>query len=738
MSHSRLQTAFAPRRGQIVAAMVTAVTLTLLAACALPFGSVWMGVTPGFVLCFGGVTLFADVVTAAVLFSQAHAARDRSLVDLGAAFLFPAGIMLPYLLAFPGVLVARPELGGPPTALWLWSVWHLGFALGVMRYAARPRETTGPAPRVGRAVLRIGALVAAIALATPALSSHVPAVLIGMDFSLFYRWLVGPLLVSTNGAALVLVLMRLRGRTTISIWLAVAVLTAILDVVLTVMGGRRFTFSWYVAKSLSLGTSLIVLGALLTELTSVFRKISSLNVELFHTAFHDGLTRLPNREMFTNRLLTAMQRARTEPAFTYAVMFVDLDRFKLVNDSLGHRAGDLLLIEVANRLAGCIRRGRLGEVGDTLARIGGDEFAILIDGIDNPEFLEGVAERIAEAMQQPVWIGGQEIFSTCSVGVVSSTASYALPEELLRDADIAMYEAKRAGIGRHAIFADHMRGGVLAALKLQTDLKNALARGEFFLVYQPICAAIGGEITGVEALMRWQHPERGLVPPGAFIPAAEETGLIRDMGAWLLREACAQMQAWREHGAETPMRLSVNTSAVELKDAGFTARLRRILAETRLDPRCLQLEMTEAIFLENPHTVGEILNGIRALGVRVALDDFGTGYSSLSYLDRYPMDTLKIDQSFVARMLSQTRTMAIVQTVVRLGRALALDVVAEGVETEAQLDVLRAAGCGSVQGYFLGRPMPAAQVEQCLAEQARRLVAAPPVQRSMPRLVSSA
>ena len=434
--------------------------------------------------------------------------------------------------------------------------------------------------------------------------------------------------------------------------------------------------------------------------------------QLSYAAFHDDLTKLSNRAYFMNRLNAALVRTGLGPGNRCAVLFMDLDRFKLVNDSLGHRAGDLLLMEVAHRLRGCARPQ------DTLARIGGDEFVLLME--DEGEVSAAAvetAERILAAMRQPIWLGKQEIFSSCSVGVVLEMGQYTQAEELMRDADTAMYQAKRTETGSYTVFAASMRADAVAALSLQTDLRNALGRGEFILHYQPICNALTGAITGVEALVRWQHPQRGLVAPGGFITVAEETGLIREIGRWVLAEACAQMRRWRDRFPRTSLQLSVNSSGVEFQDRRFFDGVQAVLADTALDPRLLQIEVTESVLLQQPERVDAILGRIRALGVRVALDDFGTGYSSLSYLDRYALDAIKIDRSFVAQMLTRPSTRAIVDTIIALGQALELDIVAEGVETEMQLQALRAAGCGFVQGYLLGRPMTVEQVEAVLAGQ---------------------
>jgi diguanylate cyclase (GGDEF)-like protein/PAS domain S-box-containing protein len=433
--------------------------------------------------------------------------------------------------------------------------------------------------------------------------------------------------------------------------------------------------------------------------------------QLLYAAFHDDLTKLRNRPFFMERLGETLNRMEDNPGARCAVLFIDLDRFKMVNDSLGHRAGDLLLMEVARRLESCLRPT------DILARIGGDEFTVLIEGEKGTERAIDVARRIIEAMRQPMWIGHQEVFSSCTIGLVQAAESYRTPEELLRDADIAMYDAKRNDKGGVAIFAGSMHDSAVEALKLQTDLQNALARHEFFLEYQPICHAGSTDIVGIEALIRWRHPVRGLVLPMDFIGAAEQTGLIQDIGRWVIAEACNQVRTWRERFTGLQLRLSVNTSGRELDDPRFIPHLQQTLANCGLDARTIEIEVTEAIFLRDPEQMEQVLTAIRATGVRIALDDFGTGYSSLSYLDRYEIDTIKIDQSFVSSMLSRPRTMAIVQNIVSLAHALQLDIVAEGVEEDAQLGVLAAMGCTTVQGYYLGRPLAVAAIDAALSDQ---------------------
>lgn len=437
----------------------------------------------------------------------------------------------------------------------------------------------------------------------------------------------------------------------------------------------------------------------------------NIEAQLSFAAFHDDLTGLSNRAFFMGVLATALDRIASSSSFRIALLFLDLDRFKLVNDSMGHRAGDLLLMEVANRLRGCIRPQ------DTLARIGGDEFAVLVETTADPLDAIAITERISLAMRLPIWLGLQEIFPSCSVGVVQVTTDYQSSEDLMRDADIAMYRAKRHEAGSYVVFMPSMRDDVVDALALQTDLRNAMARGEFLLRYQPICDAETGVVLGLEALVRWQHPQRGLVMPGNFITVAEETGLVREIGHWVLLNACLQMRTWQDRFPGTGLRLSVNASGIELRDQGFAAGVRAVLEQTGFDPHLLQIEITESVFLLQPEHVDTILSEIRSLGVRVALDDFGTGYSSLGYLDRYSLDAIKIDRSFVLRMMTRPSTMAIVDAIITLGRALDLDIVAEGVETQAQLQALQAAGCKFVQGYLFGTPMTEHEIELVLVRQ---------------------
>lgn len=420
---------------------------------------------------------------------------------------------------------------------------------------------------------------------------------------------------------------------------------------------------------------------------------------LEYRAFHDELTGLRNRAYLNDRVETLLARLHEDRGQRFAVLFFDLDRFKVVNDSLGHRVGDLLLVELARRLEGCIRSQ------DTLARMGGDEFTCLIEAEELVDVV-AVADRVLLALRAPIRLSGREIFASTSIGIAYVDERYESSAEVFRDADTAMYRAKRNGGMRYELFHETMHEHALAALRVQMDLRGAIDRDEFRVYYQPLVDLEHGRAYGLEALVRWQHPENGLVQPSDFIPIAEETGLIVQIGSWVLHEACRHMRNWHDAAPDAEkLTLSVNVSSRQLFDPRFFHELEHALAQSGIDPHTLQLEITESIFLEHAQDFGALLDRIHALGVRFALDDFGTGYSSLSYLERFRFDTLKIDQSFVARLLKMPATAEIVRLIIGLARALGMDVVAEGVEDPEQWKALREFGCKRAQGYYFSRPV---------------------------------
>jgi diguanylate cyclase (GGDEF)-like protein/PAS domain S-box-containing protein len=431
----------------------------------------------------------------------------------------------------------------------------------------------------------------------------------------------------------------------------------------------------------------------------------------------DALTGLPNRVLFLDRLSRARERARRHGDYLFAVMFLDLDRFKIINDSLGHHVGDQLLIGVAQRLEACLRAtdtvARLADA-TTVARLGGDEFTVLLDDLKSPADATAVAERIRQAMAEPFHLGSQEVFTNASIGIRIGGGEAEHTEDLIRDADTAMYHAKNQGPGRIAVFEPAMREKAVARLRLETELRHALEQGQFCLHYQPIIALEGRRIVGFEALLRWQHPQRGLVSPSEIIPVAEETGLIVPLGWWVLRTACRQMADWQaRYRPDPPLTMAVNFSSRQLLQPNLVHQVEGVLRETGLDPRCLKLEITESAIIDGPEHAAALLARLRALGVRVAIDDFGTGYSSLSYLHRFPIDTLKIDRSFVQQLRDGHRS-EIVDTIVTMAHRLALDVVAEGIETDEQHAQLRALRCEYGQGFLFHMPVSGETAEETL------------------------
>jgi len=419
---------------------------------------------------------------------------------------------------------------------------------------------------------------------------------------------------------------------------------------------------------------------------------------LVHNAFHDALTDLPNRALFMDRLMHAADRAKRRDDTTFGVLYLDLDRFKVVNDSLGHRTGDQLLVGVGRRLEACLRPG------DTVARLGGDEFTILLEYVQDASDATRVAERIQQVIKAPFNLGGQEVFATVSIGVALSSCGTDEPEHLLRDADLAMYRAKAKGRSRCEVFDRAMHERVATLLQLETDLRRAIAREELRIHYQPIVALSSRTVIGYEALVRWQHPERGLVMPSEFIPLAEETGLIVEIGEWVLRQACRQTREWHGGGTGKRPSVAVNLSSRQFLQPDLLAQVRRALDDAGLDPQFLHLEITESTVMETGDTVVPVLQALRDLGVHLCLDDFGTGYSSLSYLHDFPIDTLKIDRSFVGRMGKSGENVEIVRTILALGHNLHKLVIAEGVETPEQVAQLRALQCEYAQGHYFAAP----------------------------------
>ena len=430
----------------------------------------------------------------------------------------------------------------------------------------------------------------------------------------------------------------------------------------------------------------------------------------------DPLTGLPNRILFLDRLGCSIERA-TRHGEAFAVLFLDLDRFKLVNDSLGHLAGDRLLIAIAERLERSVRAvDTVARVGGqhTIARLGGDEFTILLEGVKHVSDAVRVAERIQDNLKRPFQLDGHEIFTSASIGIATSETGYNAPEDLLRDADTAMYQAKALGKARCEVFDADMREQAIARLDLETDLRRAVERKEFQLHYQPIVSFKTGMLAGFEALIRWRHPSRGLVEPAGFIQVAEETGLIVPIGSWVIGEACRQLRAWHVELPWTAgLSVHVNLSGKQFIQSDLADEIAAVLRETELPASNLSLEITESAIIENPTAVVAILEQLKALGVQISIDDFGTGHSSLSYLHRFPINSLKIDRSFVSAMSSEQS--GIVSAIIGLAHALQLEVIAEGVETAPHLAQLTELGCEYGQGYLFAKPLDASRARMLLA-----------------------
>jgi diguanylate cyclase (GGDEF)-like protein len=457
-------------------------------------------------------------------------------------------------------------------------------------------------------------------------------------------------------------------------------------------------------------------------IVTTFRDITErkeLEQALHYRAFHDSLTDLPNRTLFVDRIEVAMARAAARGT-TVAMMFLDLDNFKVVNDSLGHAVGDQLLVALTDRIKGCLR------LEDTLARLSGDEFAILFEEIWGEDDAVRLAERIQEQLQNPFSIDHRELYVAASIGIVVSGPTHTTPGDLLRDADLAMYRAKANGKGRCEVFNHTMNVHFTERLALESNMRRSIERGELRVHYQPIVRLDDESVVGFEALVRWEHPQRGLIPPSEFIPIAEETGMIVPLGAWVLEESCRQVQQWQDercHGRS--LLLSVNVSARQFQSPDLVETVAEVLQRTGFNPTSLKLELTESLMMRDVERTTQRLHELKALSIQLVIDDFGTGYSSLAYLRQFPITVLKIDRTFVNRLGTDPQDDAIVRSIVTLSRDLGMEVVAEGIETTEQLKTLRALGCDYGQGYYFSRPLPSAQAEELVTREAAKPASAP-------------
>lgn len=470
------------------------------------------------------------------------------------------------------------------------------------------------------------------------------------------------------------------------------------------------TYRWMLNRGLAVWDANGVANRMAGSQTDITeRKVAE--QRLLYDAFHDALTGLPNRTLLMDHLRFAVERAKRREGYLYALLFMDLDRFKDVNDSLGHMMGDQLLIETAKMLAGNLRPT------DTVARLGGDEFVVLLEDINNISDATTLADRIQRTLSTSIQLTGHPVYITASIGIVLSVTGYQQPEDVLRDADIAMYRAKALGKDRYEIFDPAMRDRIMERLKLENELRRAIDRRELDVFYQPIVSLKTGRIIGLESLVRWHHPERGLVLPREFIPLAEETGLIIPLDRYVLREACRQMHEWHaQMPTEPPLTVSVNMSGKQFTQPDLIESIELILKDTSLEPLSLNVEITESTIMVDHEYTANVLSKLQALGVQVQIDDFGVGYSSLSYLSRFPLNALKVDRTFIKLMTEDSNYLKIVQAIVMMTHGLGMGVIAEGVETEKQLIQLNALGCEYVQGYLLAVPLDSQKVKELLVK----------------------
>jgi diguanylate cyclase (GGDEF)-like protein len=432
-----------------------------------------------------------------------------------------------------------------------------------------------------------------------------------------------------------------------------------------------------------------------------------------HAAFHDSLTNLPNRNLFIETLKFLLEKSKQLDGYNFAVLYLDLDRFKTINESLGHSTGDKLILHVAKRLSNFIRHG------DLVARFGGDEFAVILSNVTDVQAAVAFAERIQESLSEPFVVSGRKVFTAVSIGIAFGKPEYTEAEEILRDADMAMYYAKDHDKG-YEIFNPQMHARAVSLLQIEMDLRHAVERNELRSYYQPIIDLNSMTLYGFEALIRWQHPTRGLVSPAEFIPVSETTGSIVPITLWMLRDCCENLVKWqRQSQLNKSLVMSINLSSKHFAEENLVQQIGQILFDTSLDPGCLKLEITESAMMDNPENVISMLIQLKSLGIQLSIDDFGTGYSSLSYLHRFPIDTLKIDRSFVSTMDEGSENGEIVRTIVSLAKTLGMNIVAEGVETIHQLHQLRILGCEYGQGYLFSRPVPFDEASKLLENRDR-------------------
>lgn len=673
-----------------------------------------------------GSVIVTELLSALLLLGQFRRTRALPLLFIGSGYLFAALVAVPYVLTFPRVFAPDGLFhANGQTALYLWIAWHGGFPLFLLAGALSGDSARGLSVNASRALVA-SALAGCAAFAYVAASTliaagaHLPVLVVDTQFTSLATGGVLPVICLIDSLAIVALVSRTRIRTVADVWLTVALVASLLD---TIMGlvCARYSYGWYLGKIFSMVASSVVVIAFVHEITALQAKLARLHDDLLQLsalerraarkrlldlAYNDQLTRLPNRTRWQAELGKAVSHA-TEGRTRFATLFMDLDRFKGINDTAGHAMGDRVLAEVANRLRSAVRPG------DIVGRFGGDEFVVLVPGVTDRAEVTALASRLRNCIRKPFEFGQRTFHLAASIGISLFPDDGLTPENLLHRADAACNQAKRSR-DCELFYSDEIGTELSRRHDIYQGLARAIADGGFSLHYQPLYDLRTKRIESVEALVRWTDANGDVVPAAAFIPIAEQSGLMDAIGHWVLGEALRQVQAWAELGLA--LRVAINISATQLQERNFFPSLERALAGAHVDPRFLEIEVTESATLADPVMGRAQLAKCRQAGIRVSLDDFGTHYSSLTYLQKLPIDSIKIDRSFIGGLPFNSSDVSIVRAVIMLGHELGRTIVAEGIETAEHLKWLQTAGCDVAQGYHIARPMPASLLTAWFAE----------------------